>query len=773
GQRIFDVFLQRPPQRTRAVTAVSTRFFEDPLACFRRYDNLNLPVNEGIVHLTHKQIDNAQQVFVAERVENNDFVQPVEKLRIEHPLYFVHHHFFHALEAGFVGAGLEADGSTLLQVASPEIGSHDDDGVAKIDGVAEAVRQLPVFKNLQENVEDVRVRLLDFVQQDDRVRSAANAFGQLTAFFVAHVPWRSADEVRDGMLFHEFRHIEAHQRLLRTEQEFREAAGDFRFSGAGGAEEEETSDGTRRIFESGAAAANGASEGRDGFVLADDALVQFGLDAQEFLLLVFLDGGDGDTGPAGDDFLDVLAGDDAGGGVVELVALAKAAEIFLFLALFFGVEARLLEFVRGDGTFHAVGDELDALLHFADFLGNAGLAEFHASAGFVNQIDGFIGKEAIGDVAVGKIDGVTESVVGVADGVKFLVAIAHAVDHLDGFFFVGRGNFHGLEAALKGAVLLDGLAILAWSGRANALNFAAGERGLENIGGVEGAFRGARADEGVQFVNEDDGVLALHQFFHDGLEALFKLATIFCTGDDEREIERKDALVGKEGRDVAVGDALGEALDDGGLADAGFADEHRIVFGAAAKDLNDALDFAFAADQRVCRTFVCGFREIAAELGEQRSFLRTGCRGFFARGAREFLTQCGEAQAALHQNFRAEALFFAQDAQQQVLGTDVLDAEALGFFASHVQDALAFRAQRHFNGCGNTLADGNARFDFLTNGFNGALLTQEAIGQGLVLAHQAEQQVLRLDIRAAVLAGFIPGEENYASRFLCVPFKHD
>ena len=41
---------------------------------------------------------------------------------------------------------------------------------------------------------------------------------------------------------------------------------------------------------------------------------------------------------------------------------------------------------------------------------------------------------------------------------------------------------------------------------------------------------------------------------------------------------------------VAVDDALGEALDDGRLADAGLAEEHRVVLGAAREDLDDALD---------------------------------------------------------------------------------------------------------------------------------------------------------------------------------------
>src|SRR6267378_2086776 len=49
--------------------------------------------------------------------------------------------------------------------------------------------------------------------------------------------------------------------------------------------------------------------------------------------------------------------------------LAQAAQVFLLLALFFGVKTRLFEFVIGDCRFHPVGDEFHALLHFADFFG--------------------------------------------------------------------------------------------------------------------------------------------------------------------------------------------------------------------------------------------------------------------------------------------------------------------------------------------------------------------------------------------------------------------
>ena len=60
-----------------------------------------------------------------------------------------------------------------------------------------------------------------------------------------------------------------------------------------------------------------------------------------------------------------------------------------------------------------------------------------------------------------------------------------------------------------------------------------------------------------------------------------------------------DPAVAQRLGDVAGDDALGEALDDRGLADAGLADQHRVVLGAAGEDLDDAADLVVAADDRV------------------------------------------------------------------------------------------------------------------------------------------------------------------------------
>ena len=321
------------------------------------------------------------------------------------------------------------------------------------------------------------------------------------------------------------------------------------FADASWPKEEEAADRAQRRFEASAAAANRARQGGDGFVLADDALVQLRLDAQKFLLFVFFNRGDADAGPARDHFLDILAGNDSRRSIIQFVAFAKGAQVFFFFALFLGIKPSLFEFVIGDGRFHAVGDELYALLDFADFFRDGGLAQFYARAGFVDQVDGLVRKKTVGNIAVRKINGIAQRFIGVADSMKLFVAFAHALDDLNGFFFIGGGNFYGLEAPFERAVFFHRFSVFARRCRADALNLSARKSRLQNVRGIQRTFRGARSHQRVQFVDENDRVLALHQFFHDGFEALFELAAVFCSSNDKRKIQRKDALVRQERRE--------------------------------------------------------------------------------------------------------------------------------------------------------------------------------------------------------------------------------
>ena len=95
-----------------------------------------------------------------------------------------------------------------------DVRSHDEDDILEVDRVAKAVGQLAIFKDLEQNVEHIGVRLLDFVEQDNRVWRTLDALGQLAALLIAHVSRRRTDELGDRVLLHELRHIEADERLV-------------------------------------------------------------------------------------------------------------------------------------------------------------------------------------------------------------------------------------------------------------------------------------------------------------------------------------------------------------------------------------------------------------------------------------------------------------------------------------------------------------------------------------------------------------------------------
>jgi hypothetical protein len=104
----------------------------------------------------------------------------------------------------------------------------------------------------------------------------------------------------------------------------------------------------------------------------------------------------------------------------------------------------------------------------------------------------------------------------------------------------------------------------------------------------------------VQLVDEDDGAaLVGRDLLEHGLQALLELAAVLGSGQQGGHVERQHALVLERVGHLAVDDTLREALDDGGLAHARLADQHRVVLGAALQDLDGAADLVVAADHRI------------------------------------------------------------------------------------------------------------------------------------------------------------------------------
>ena len=330
----------------------------------------------------------------------------------------------------------------------------------------------------------------------------------------------------------------------------------------------------------------------------------------------------------------------------------------------------------------------------------AGVRRFvhaHAAGGLVHQVDGLVGQEAIGDVARRQPRRRVQRLVGDAQLVVLLVGRTHALEDLDRLFDGRLFHQDRLEAPLQRRVAFDVLAILVQRRRADALQLAARQRRLQDVGRVHAAAGRAGADQHVHLVDEQDGV-GVGDFFDDLLEALFELAAIHRARHQRADVEQQHALVDQRLGHVAVDDALRQPLDDGRLADARLADQRRVVLGAAAENLDHALDLLLAADHRIELAFLGARGQIEAQLIGQRRLALLLLGGLFLRlilqdrlvGLRAHLIQA-DAQAAQH--FGRDALAFLHQAQQQMLGADVRVAHLPRLFDGQLDHVLGARGQ--------------------------------------------------------------------------------
>ena len=210
-------------------------------------------------------------------------------------------------------------------------------------------------------------------------------------------------------------------------------------------------------------------------------------------------------------------------------------------------------------------------------------------------------------------------------------------------------------------------------GGADAMQFAARQRRLEQVRGIHRAVGLAGADDGVHLVDEENvGAGRAGDFREHGLEPLLELAAIFGAGNQGAHVEREQLLVLQALRHVAVDDAQRQAFDDRGLADAGLADQHGIVLGAPRQHLDGAADFLVAADHRIELAVARGLGQVAGVfLQRVVGVLRRRAVGgaALAQGL-DRRVKCLRRDAGIGQNLAGFAVLLQRQRQQQPLDRD-------------------------------------------------------------------------------------------------------
>ncbi len=114
-----------------------------------------------------------------------------------------------------------------------------------------------------------------------------------------------------------------------------------------------------------------------------------------------------------------------------------------------------------------------------------------------------------------------------------------------------------------------------------------------------------------------DAAVALLDLGENGLQPLLELAAVLRAGEQRADVERPDRPILEPLGDVAADDPLREPLGDRRLADAGLADQDRVVLRAAREDLDHAPDLLVAADHRVELPGLGLLGQVAAVLRER------------------------------------------------------------------------------------------------------------------------------------------------------------
>src|SRR5215469_12365933 len=297
-----------------------------------------------------------------------------------------------------------------------------------------------------------------------------------------------------------------------------------------------------------------------------------------------------------------------------------------------------------------------------------------------------------------------QRVIGDRHAVVRLVAVAQALEDLDGVRDRRLGHLDRLEPALQRGVLLEVLAVLVQRGRADGLQLAAGQHRLQYRRGVDRALRRAGADQRVDLVDEQDDVAAGADLLQDLLQPLLEVTAVPGTRDQRAKVQRVELLVLDGLRHLALDDLLGQPLDDRGLAHAGLADQHRVVLGAAGEHLHHALDFLLPADHRVELALSGRGGQVAAKLVKNE---RGGRRGLRRRAGRGGLLALVAVQQLDHllpdpvqvgaqpdEHLGGHALALADQPEQDVLGADVVVAELQRLAQRQLQDLLGPGSER-------------------------------------------------------------------------------
>ena len=303
-------------------------------------------------------------------------------------------------------------------------------------------------------------------------------------------------------------------------------------------------------------------------------------------------------------------------------------------------------------------------------------------ARFVYQVDGFIRQEPVRNITMGQRRRRDQRGVRNLDSMIYLVPLLQSTQDRDRVFHGRLIHQHLLETAFQRRVLLDILTVLIQRRGSDTVEFASGQHGLQHIARIHRAVCLAGSYDQVQLIDEQDNLpLALSHLFQNRFQTFLKFAPVLGACYQRAHIQRENLLILQSFRHIAADNPLRQAFHHGGLADAGFSDQHRIILRLTGQDPNHIPDLRVTSDDRI-QLLLSGFlHQVVAVFiqGIISSFRIVRSHPLVPADRRQGLQEFLPGDPVLPEQGLDRGAGVIQQSQEQMFHRDVFVSHPLGF----------------------------------------------------------------------------------------------
>ena len=385
----------------------------------------------------------------------------------------------------------------------------------------------------------------------------------------------------------------------------------------------------------------------------------------------------------------------------------------------------------------------------------------HSGAGFVDEVDGLIGKKSIRNIPVGQGRGGNDGRVGDLHPVENLITLLQSTENGHCVLHGRLLHQHRLKPPLQSGILLYILSILIEGGGSYTVEFSPGQHGLQEVPGIHAALGLPCPHNGMEFVDEQQyPPLRAPDLIQNGLQPLLKLSPVLGPCNESAHVQVEDGLILERGGHISLYDPLGQPLRDGRLAHSGFPDQHRVILALSGENANDVSNLLIPPDHRVQLVLSGPFHQVGAVLFQCVIGLLRVVRGHplvppdrSKGGQHTFLSD-----PIGPQQLRQLPLSSLAQSQQQMLHRDILVPHLFGGLLGGAQGALCPR--RNIDLSDLTAWAGDPGLPLHQGRYRGAEAGhrkphshQKLRDQAALRFQKGQQQMALLDLLAAILGG--------------------